>query len=165
MKKIKRNILLGIVVVGAFYTTWVITRSVEIVGVHIDNFSEGYYSNYILVNNFPITDRGRIAWWENNKSMLKEKYNFPKHHLDDRFSVSIWDFGDGYKKLPTGDMRLSLESSDLLCFDDMKVVENCIEKKSLLFIRKYDDRYVFSIGRSSYQQAVEGGKITKDAED
>ncbi|WP_016583151.1 DUF943 family protein, partial [Yersinia pestis] len=128
---------------------WEIARPVEIVDVHINNSSEGYYSNYILVNNFPITDRGRIAWWENNKSMLKEKYNIPKHHLDDRFSVSVWDFGDGYKKLPTGDVRLSLESSDLLCFDDMKVVENCIEKKSLLFIRKYDDRYVFSMGRSS----------------
>ncbi|WP_143714410.1 DUF943 family protein, partial [Yersinia pestis] len=41
----------------------------------------------------------------------------------------------------------------------------CIEKKSLLFIRKYDDRYVFSMGRSSYRQSVEGGEITKDVED
>ncbi len=36
-------------------------------------------------------------------------------------------------KLPTGDVRLSLESSDLLCFDDMKVVENCIEKISFIY--------------------------------
>ncbi|AHK19085.1 hypothetical protein BF17_06960 [Yersinia similis] len=160
MLKIKRNILLGIFAVGLLFIIWIITQPVEIVAVHQDR----HYS-FILAKNFPITDKEKIAWWEKNKIMLKEKYDLPKEDLNGYYLVSVWSFGDGYKKLPTGDMRLSLESSDLLCFDDMKVVENCIEKKSLLFIRKYDDRYVFSIGRSSYRQSVEGGEITKDAED
>ncbi|MBE7833023.1 DUF943 family protein, partial [Yersinia pestis] len=45
MKNSKHKILLGMFAVGALYTAWEITRPVEIVGVHIDNFSEGYYSN------------------------------------------------------------------------------------------------------------------------
>ncbi len=49
MKNSKHKILLGMFAVGALYTAWEITRPVEIVGVHIDNFSEGYYSNYIIV--------------------------------------------------------------------------------------------------------------------
>ncbi|PSH11021.1 hypothetical protein B7R74_22345, partial [Yersinia pseudotuberculosis] len=57
MTKIKRNILLGMIAVGVLYAAWEIVRPVEIVDVHINNSSEGYYSNYILVNNFPITDR------------------------------------------------------------------------------------------------------------
>ncbi|AJJ85951.1 hypothetical protein CH56_782 [Yersinia pestis Angola] len=61
MKNSKHKILLGMFAVGALYTAWEITRPVEIVGVHIDNFSEGYYSNYIIVKNFPVTDKGKIS--------------------------------------------------------------------------------------------------------
>ncbi|MBD2796733.1 DUF943 family protein [Xenorhabdus sp. 18] len=32
---------------------------------------------YILVRHFPITDRGKINWWEKNKAMLKDKYGIP----------------------------------------------------------------------------------------
>ncbi|WP_016257500.1 DUF943 family protein, partial [Yersinia pestis] len=88
-KNSKHKILLGMFAVGALYTAWEITRPVEIVGVHIDNFSEGYYSNYIIVKNFPVTDKGKISWWENNKIFLKEKYGVPKNYIDGRFSVKI----------------------------------------------------------------------------
>lgn len=98
--------------------------------------------------------------------MLKKKYGIPKYDLNGGFSISIWDFSDGYKKMPTGDLRLSTDSSDLLCFDEMKTEKNCIDKNWIMDIEKIrDDRIFFSMGNSSYQQPVEGGEITKDAED
>ncbi|MBO1551513.1 DUF943 family protein, partial [Yersinia pseudotuberculosis] len=55
---------------------------------------------------------------------------------------------------------------DLLCFDEMKTEKNCIDKNWIMDIEKIrDDRIFFSMGNSSYQQSVEGGEITKDAED
>ncbi|AJJ03191.1 hypothetical protein BZ21_3175 [Yersinia pseudotuberculosis] len=165
MPKIKHKILLGMFTVGVLYTIWMITRPVEIVGVHIDNFSEGYYSNYIIVKNFPVTDKGKISWWENNKFLLKEKYGVPKNYIDGRFSVKILDAGDGYKlNLPKRDVFFpDSDTSHLICFEEMKVAENCIDKNWVMDIEKIrDNRVFFSIGRSSYQQAVEGGKITKN---
>lgn len=48
----------------------------------------------------------------------------------------------------------------------MKVAENCIDKNWIMDIEKIrDNRMFFSMGNSSYQQPVEGGEITKDAED
>ncbi|CRY71841.1 DUF943 family protein [Yersinia pseudotuberculosis] len=168
MKNSKHKILLGMFAVGALYTAWEIARPVEIVDVHIDNFSEGYYSNYIIVKNFPVTDKGKISWWENNKFLLKEKYGVPKNYIDGRFSVKILDAGDGYKlNLPKRDVFFpDSDTSHLICFEEMKVAKNCIDKNWIMDIEKIrDDRTFFSMGNSSYQQSVEGGEITKDAED
>ncbi|PVF10965.1 hypothetical protein DBO95_27075, partial [Yersinia pestis] len=50
--------------------------------------------------------------------------------------------------------------------EEMKVAENCIDKNWIMDIEKIrDNRIFFSMGNSSYQQPVEGGEITKDAED
>ncbi|AJJ54229.1 hypothetical protein BZ17_2763 [Yersinia pseudotuberculosis IP 32953] len=166
MLKNNYKILLGMIAVGVLYAAWEISRPVEIMDIYIDNFSEGYYSNHIMVKNFPITDKGKLAWWKDNKTMLKEKYGIPKPYQDGRFSISIWDFSNGYKKMPTGDLRLSTDSSDLLCFDEMKTEKNCIDKNWIMDIEKIrDNRIFFSMGNSSYQQPVEGGEITKNAED
>ncbi len=166
MPKIKRKILLLVLAVGVLYAAWEIFRPVEIVDVHTIKFGETTFGNYILVRHFPLTDQGKITWWKENKAMLKKKYGIPKYDLNGGFSISIWDFSDGYKKIPTGDLRLSTDSSDLLCFDEMKTEKNCIDKNWIMDIEKIrDDRIFFSMGNSSYQQPVEGGEITKNAED
>ncbi len=95
MKNSKHKILLGMFAVGALYTAWEITRPVEIVGVHIDNFSEGYYSNYIIVKNFPVTDKGKLAGGKITK-FLKENMVFLKLYRWPIFG-KILDAGDGYK--------------------------------------------------------------------
>ncbi len=79
--------------------------------------------------------------------------------------VKILDAGDGYKlNLPKRDVFFpDSDTSHLICFEEMKVAENCIDKNWVMDIEKIrDNRVFFSIGRSSYQQAVEGGKITKN---
>lgn len=67
MPNIKRKILFGLMAIGVRYTVWKISRLVETVAVHQDR----RYS-FILVRNFPITDQGKITWWEDNKIKLKE---------------------------------------------------------------------------------------------
>lgn len=90
-------------------------RPVEIVDVH-------YYSGKdinILARHFPITDRGKLNWWRENERKILEKYNLPEND----FSVYIWDFGDGYKKLSPYDAE-----DEFYCFPDIKSESKCIKK-------------------------------------
>ncbi|WP_455814215.1 DUF943 family protein [Pseudomonas graminis] len=97
------------------YFFWLSLRPVEIVAAHhrSSSFSD------VIVRNFPFTDKGKIAWWLNNKEMLKEKYNVPNPNPDGSFYLNFWLFGDGYKEL---------SKYDRLCFEDMNTKKNCIEK-------------------------------------
>ncbi len=108
---------------------WMEFKPVKIIAVHQRN----NYSD-ILVENFPITDSGKIAWWIKNKSMLAEKYKIPKPASYGSFTIIFWDFGDGYQEEG---------KYDRLCFDDMKTAENCIDKNSFLTVRNTPDNRVF----------------------
>jgi len=103
------------------YAIRIYLRPVEIVAVH-----EGKGFSSVLVKNFPSTDKGKISWWIRNKDALKEKYDIPKADSDGSFTVTFWDFGDGYK---------NTDGNDRLCFEDMQPPVNCIDKKSLMFIK------------------------------
>lgn len=93
---------------------WWSLRSVEIVAVHHKNeFSA------VLVHHFPITDKGKIDWWIKNKDRLKNEYKIPNPASDGFFSITFWDFGDGYEEAGKYDRR---------CFDDMPTKKKCIEK-------------------------------------
>jgi len=115
------NAIILAMVVGAFYFLWVFLRPVEIVAVHQD----GNYS-YVLVKNFPLTEKGKIHWWLMNKDMLKQRYDIPKPASYGAFTIEFWDFADGY---------LEEGKYDRLCFTDMKPPVNCIEKKSGVYCR------------------------------
>jgi len=104
------------------YWLWLSLRPVEIVAVH-DNENH----SYVLVRNFPYTDKGKINWWLENKKMLKEKYAIPKPSSSGYFTIVFWDFGEGYKEQG---------KHDRLCFDDMKTKENCIEKDAIFSVDK-----------------------------
>ena len=110
------------------YCIWRALLPVKIIAVH---YHPDQYDD-ILLKNFPVTPYGQIAWWKKNRAMLKEKFGIP--HTDQRgyFSVYIWDFADGYKERPTHDLKLSTQTSDLLCFKEMKVKARCIEKNWLM---------------------------------
>ncbi|WP_016677335.1 DUF943 family protein, partial [Yersinia pestis] len=70
----KKFSLLSLLLISALiYFLWMEFKPVKIIAVHQRN----NYSD-ILVENFPITDSGKIAWWIKNKSMLAEKYKIPK---------------------------------------------------------------------------------------
>ena len=134
-----RTILLFIVVALLVYLLWCFFRPVEIVAVH--QRSSG--SLAVLVKNFPLTDKGKIHWWQKNRAMLKEKYNVPAPDTDGSFSVTFWRFGDGYK----GD-----KIDERLCFNEIKNEKRCIEKEAIFtivrnpynrtFFTMYNGRYI-----------------------
>jgi len=103
-------------IVAMFFLTWRLLIPVEIIDVHR---SDSRYTIDIIVKNFPLTDKGKIDWWEKNKKTLEDKYNIPNEKSD--YSIGIW-VGD-YKAEPNTD-----QGSDLLCFEDMSTPKNCIEK-------------------------------------
>jgi len=123
MKNRKAIVLLflaGCVLTG--YWLWLSLRPVEIVAIH-----QRFDTTSVLVNNFPLTDKGKINWWLKNKDRLKEKYNIPKPSSSGYFTIIFWDFGEGYKEEG---------KYDRLCFDDMKTKVNCIEKEAVFSVNK-----------------------------
>ncbi|MDF2779516.1 MAG: rane protein [Enterobacteriaceae bacterium] len=129
-------------IAGALLLAWINLRPVELVAVHQHNEFA-----YILVRNFPLTDRGKITWWLEHADELKAKYGFPRSGPYGLFSISFWDFEDGYKE----------DAYDLLCFSDMKTKKNCIEKnivfsventiEGTVFFTTYNGRYTLRDGK------------------
>ncbi|WP_130833037.1 DUF943 family protein [[Erwinia] mediterraneensis] len=128
MIKSKHILVAFLFVFLPLYFIWRVSSPVEIIAVH---YQAGSHEN-ILVKNFPVTPYGQIAWWKKNRAMLKEKYGIPHKNQRGYFLVSVWDFADGYKEMPTHDLRLSTQTTDLLCYEEMKVKARCIEKNWLM---------------------------------
>ncbi|MBU3891618.1 DUF943 family protein [Serratia rhizosphaerae] len=144
----KRNeFLLLVVGVLAVYIAWWFSRPVKIVAVHEDR----HFSS-VLVNNFPLTTRGKIEWWLQHKDMLKERYGIPKPASYGNFSVNFWLFGDGYKEEG---------KYDRLCFDDMKTKVNCIEKDIVFSVSKSKNLGVVFFADGGIYRIDKNGKITK----
>lgn len=97
MKVKKKKNLLALVFFAVLllsYVLWLSWRPVEIVSVH--HRSSGFSD--VLVKSFPLTDKGRIKWWLENKDKLRENYHVPAPDKDGFFSVTFWSFGEGYKE-------------------------------------------------------------------
>lgn len=115
----------------------------------------------LLVKNMPFTDSDKIEWWDNNgvKTISSpETYN-----------VSIWKFDGKYQKLaPRNSGAFPDHDTDyLLCFDDMKTEENCIDKSTwIMEITKTKDGYTYYRldGKSYYRkpsgELVKGERFT-----
>jgi len=128
---------------GVLILAWINLRPVELVAVHQDD-----QLTYILVRNFPLTDRGKIAWWLEHADELKTKYAFPRPGPYGLYSISFWDFGDGYKE----------DAFDLFCFSDMKTKKNCIEKNMVLSIdNARDGTVIFTTDNDAY--TLKDGKM------
>lgn len=104
-----------------FCTIFQFFRPVEIIAVH-----DG---NTILVNNFPLFKFQKILWWEKNKSLIAERYGVPIPYANGYYDVFIQSFGEGYKINPN-----KTDGSEFVCFEDMSVKENCIDKAPLLTV-------------------------------
>ncbi|WP_314421199.1 DUF943 family protein [Pseudescherichia vulneris] len=130
-------------IMAVILLAWISLRPVEVVAVHQDDEFA-----YILVRNFPLTDRGKIAWWLEHANELKEKYAFPRPGPYRLYSISFWDFGDGYKE----------DAFDLLCFSDMKTKKNCIEKNVVFRVdNARDGTVIFNTIIDKYK--LKDGKI------
>lgn len=146
----KSKIYVGIFFVGSVLLgvgLWFLRHPVEIVDIHQRN----KYSD-VLVRNFPFTDKGKIKWWLKNKGMLKEKYNIPNLTQDGLFSVTFWDFGEGYKE----------DKYDRRCFDDMKTNKNCIEKNIIFTIENDKNKRInFTMYDGDDYRLNENGDMVK----
>ncbi|WP_312467696.1 DUF943 family protein [Pseudescherichia sp.] len=130
-------------IAGVLLLAWFNLRPVEVVTVHQDNnFAD------ILVHNFPLTDKGKIAWWLAHADALKVKYAFPRPDKYGLYSISFWDFRDGYKE----------DDFDLLCFNDMKTKKNCVDKNFVFMVNNTrDGTVVFTTDIDKY--TLKNGKI------
>lgn len=126
---------------------WLNLRPVKIIAVHkSDNFSN------ILVDHFPLTVRGKIAWWQKNKAMLKSCYGIPDASSDGGYHVTFWLFGDGY---------MEQGKYDRLCFSDMKAKKNCIEKNKTLTVDNSKNTGIFFTTHAGYHRINDKGEIVE----
>ncbi|MCR0999162.1 Enterobacterial putative membrane protein (DUF943) [Serratia rubidaea] len=145
-KKSLFAILLFVLVV--IYFSWLFFRPVEVIAVHQrNNFSA------VLVNNFPLTEQGKISWWMKNKDMLKIRYGIPKPASYGSFTITFWLFGDGYKEEG---------KYDRLCFDDMDTKINCIEKDAVFSVNNDSrNRIHFTTYGGNKYVLKENGEVVK----
>ena len=78
-----------------------------------------------LLKTFPFLIK--IKWWITNQYFLKQKYGIPRPGREGAFTIIFWNFGEGYKET---------DGYDRLCFNDVDLPKNCIDKDSLLFVKK-----------------------------
>lgn len=121
-------IFAGLLLLIAAYTGFRLSLPPKVVGVH----REGSYLD-VLVENFPCTDQGKITWWQNNSSMMREYFNTPSASGNGQYHISFWDFNEGYK--PIG-------KYDRLCFEDFKVDANCIDENKLMEVVSNKNRQI-----------------------
>ncbi|MGS2874282.1 DUF943 family protein [Enterobacter huaxiensis] len=151
MKK-SRFIYTAIALAVIVVSFWDYIYPVKIIDVHLSTDRFDY--DDIIVDHFPLTDRGRINWWLSQRNMLKEKYNIPSGQ---EFVLMVWDVGDGYLR--------DSPREDYFCFPDMTSEKNCIEKNNLL---KVDARFSenntvnFIIDNNEYIMNKKDGSMTKE---
>ena len=128
----------------ALILAWINLRPVEVVAVHQDD-----QLTYILVRNFPLTDKGKITWWLAHANELKAKYAIPRPGPYGLYFIIFWDFGDGYKE----------DAFDLFCFSDMKTKKNCVDKNFVFMVNNTrDGTVVFTTDVDKY--TLKNGKMS-----
>ena len=139
--------ILAITAVILSYILWLNLRPVNIIAVHHD----GSF-NSVLVDNFPVTARGKINWWLKNRDMLKRRYDIPKISSYGSYSIVFWYFGDGY---------MEEGKYDRLCFREMKTEKNCIEKDKAFTVSDGGNSGLYFLANEGYYQLTDSGKIVK----
>lgn len=141
MKKII-FLLLAIIVLIGFYL-WCDNASVNVIAIH-----QNKYTAEIVVDRLPLTERSRIKWWVGNRKEIEGKYRIVSFENGGPDYITIYKFGDGYKKEG---------KEDRLCFDDMDTETNCIDKDILMTIsRTREELERFTFSDSSYVISGDG---------
>ncbi|WP_053116020.1 DUF943 family protein, partial [Winslowiella iniecta] len=110
-----RWFFLSIIISGAFIG-WHLMQPTEIIDTHRLNNKNSFD---IIARHLPITDKGKIQWWEKNKKKLGKENSILLEPNDYRISFWVSSY-----KVDSG----TDQDSDLLCFDNMNAKANCIEK-------------------------------------
>ncbi|MDU6537938.1 DUF943 family protein [Mixta calida] len=115
------TLLLGAIGFRLYYPT-------EIITIH----RTSKHSLTMLVDHFPWTKKGKIAWWKEHHEEIFRQMNFNES------IYSIYIFNSRYKKDSGTD-----QDSDLLCFEEMATEQNCISKENRpLIVWRYRDGHI-----------------------
>ena len=115
------TLLLGAIGFRLYYPT-------EIITIH----RTSKHSLTMLVDHFPWTKKGKIAWWKEHHEEIFRQMNFNES------IYSIYIFNSRYKKDSGTD-----QDSDLLCFEEMATEQNCISKENRpLIVWRYPDGHI-----------------------
>jgi hypothetical protein len=139
--KMMRKLMLGAACAAALYGTWQISRPTQVDAVHTFNGKPWL----VLVQHFPLTQQGKIDWWDRNQAMLKQQYGLPMPYPNGNFSITVMAWDGNYLADPGRDASFFEDALDLLCFEDMNAPANCIEKKLVMHISRFDG------GRMSFE--------------
>lgn len=141
-----KNIILVCIII-ALIAAWQSSRPVQIMAAK---------DSVLFIKNIPVTDNGKIKWWNENKDFIIKKYQL----IQDAkfFTIIIMDFGKGYQELPgTGWSSFDKSDQDFICFEEIKSKRRCIYKEWSFDITGSMSRKVFiNIGDRSYVQTPDG---------
>ncbi|SHO58238.1 DUF943 family protein [Vibrio quintilis] len=116
----------SLLVLALLYLIYAWLKPVQIINVY-----QNKYITDVVVKNFPVTTRGKISWWKENKESLKAEYNFPNPLSDGTFYIYVWDIGKGIQEISQYD-----QEPEQICFKQRKIKNKCIEKNILFEISK-----------------------------
>jgi len=118
----KKGISAFCLIVGALCVVYFFFKTVpvKIIAIHKDN-----YAPVVVVDQLPLSDAKKIAWWrDESKNILANEEAAQIHHR--ALNYYIYRFGKGYQ---------APGKEDRLCFDDMKAPKNCLDKDILMIVR------------------------------
>ncbi len=151
MKYLNKTITLLLLLAIIISVSFILFRPTRIIAVHTDGSS-----SFILVENPPMTDTGKINWWRENKKLLQEKYGVPVIKENGTSSEIIWDFDTGYQlKKPRDNELFPDDDVDYLyCFEDKKSEANCVDKKNQIMsiIKTKNDVYIINTNNAEYHE-------------
>lgn len=123
-----RKWVLGAACAGALYGLWQVSLPPRVDAVHTFNGQPWL----VLVQHFPLTQQGKIEWWDRNQAMLKAKYGLS---YDDQQTLRFAKWDGKYLVDPGRQARFFEDANDfdLLCFDeDMNAEARCIKKGTVI---------------------------------
>ncbi|MBU9846341.1 DUF943 family protein [Rahnella ecdela] len=125
----KKNITVC-VLLAALFIFRLITRNPEI--IHVD---QDVGAMVIVVKQPPLTQEGKIIWWEVHEGAIKKKYGLPKPEENGVYYISVTDGGNGFKKVSQDNSNwFSFSNRKLYCFDEVKSEERCLEYNDIMTI-------------------------------
>ncbi|MBV6818636.1 DUF943 family protein [Rahnella sp. PD12R] len=146
----RKTIVIATILCIAMSAYMLLFRKTEIIFVH---HVKG--ETDIVVRNFPLTQAGKIIWWENNKDSLLLKNDISDVDEYGNYFVGIEDIGVGFVSVSEARFSswYSFSKNDLICFDEIKSESRCIEKKNLMMINNGRDNKTYYY--------IDGDSITK----
>lgn len=146
----RKTIVIAAILCIAMSAYMLFFRKTEIIFVH---HVKG--ETDIVVRNFPLTQAGKIIWWENNKDSLLLKNDISDVDEYGNYFVGIEDIGVGFVSVSEARFSswYSFSKNDLICFDEIKSESRCIEKKNLMMINNGRDNKTYYY--------IDGDSITK----